>query len=217
MSSTAETDVPTAPLTGAELLAAINPRLSERGARICLRPDLLTDWETLTEELGEASAEADRAHRSSTTKLGAKSSSALRDLAEKVQAVEEQIAASEVRFVFRAMAKDRWQELCDQHPPRPTDQVDQYVGYNRVAVADAAVRAALISPVFEDCTKPGCPHVECGSWQQFLSVCNPSEWGELRNVVDTLNGVVTGAPKSELASQILGGAGGASRRPRRGA
>jgi hypothetical protein len=42
-------------------------------------------------------------------------------------------------------------------------------------------------------------------------VCNPSEWGELRETANVVNGAVTDLPKSHLASQVLAKPGTASK------
>lgn len=197
--------------TGAELLAQIKPRLREKGTGICLRPDLLDEWEDEDQKLTEM-----RAKDQANPRLAAGVSAATKKQAQKVRELEEQIDATELRFVFRALPKDQYQALKDANPPRPDDQVDLFAGYNRVAVGDASVRRSLISPVFEDCTQgtpeEPCPHTDCGSWQQFLAVCNTSEWDELRRTADEVNGAVLSAPKSRLASQILDKGGATSRR-----
>jgi hypothetical protein len=43
-----------APQSGAELLARIRPRFREESTQICLRPDLLDEWEEANTALGEA-------------------------------------------------------------------------------------------------------------------------------------------------------------------
>lgn len=196
--------------SGAELLAKVRPRLRERGVFISLRPDLLDEWDKLTDELAEAEAEAPGNQRLAA---GA-STAAAKKIAKKIQAVEQEIEDTQIRFLFRAMPKDQWQALCDQHPPRVGNQLDGYTGYNREAVVDAAIRESLVSPVFTDCSNPGCDHSACGSWQQLEAVCNPSEWAALREAVDEVNSAVKNAPKSLRASQILD-SGGTASRPRR--
>lgn len=200
-------------MSGAELLAQIKPRLREKGTGICLRPDLLDEWE----EANTALAEADGAQEPGQRLAGGAPKASVRKLAEKVQQIEDDIAANEIRFVFRAMPKHQWQTLCDQHPPRPGNQLDAFAGYDRDAVIDRAVRLCLVSPVFTDCGNDSCDHTSCGSWQQLEAVCNPSEWAELRHTVEEVNGAVKSAPKSPLASRILESGGRGSKQPKRGA
>lgn len=198
-------------VSGAALLARVKPTLHEKGVLICLIPGLVEDWE-------EADAELTGLQQTDSTnaRLGSGVSAVTRKAAERVRDLEDQIEASQARFVFRAMPKDRWQALCDMNPPRPDDHLDIFMGHNRQAVSDAAVRVCLIDPVFEDCTKKDCTHTDCGTWDQFISVCNPSEWHELRSTCDQVNGVVTDAPKSVLASRILDKAASTSKPRKRG-
>lgn len=186
------------PTNGAELLARIKPQFREESTQICLRPDLLDAFEEADAELV-----ASRAADTAGNRLADGTSAKTRKLAEKVVALQEQIDDTAITFRFKAMSKDKWRALCDSHPPRPKDQLDQAVGYNRDAVLDAAVPMSLIDPVFASCEKGGCDHEECGSWEQLVKKLNPSEWRELTDTVNSVNRGVVDAPKSVLASLIL--------------
>jgi hypothetical protein len=201
-----------APLNGAELLARIKPRFREESTQICLRPDLLDEWGEADEAL-----KASKAKDMVSGRLAGGVSAETKKLAKRVQELEEQIEQVAITCRFRAMSKDRWQALIDNHPPRAGDQMDLFAGYNRDAVLDAAVRVCLIDPVFADCTQEECDHTECGTWQQFAASCNPSEWKELKDTVNSVNRGVVDLPKSVLASQILSSPGSGSRRRARGA
>ncbi len=187
--------------SGADILARIKPTRGTAEANICLRPDLLDRWSDLDTEL--ASLRAENAERASTMSTAKRSTKVEREKAEEIQAVEAEIEAATVTFKFEAVSRDAYNALLDAHPPRKGNQFDMMSGYNRAAVEDALVRASLIDPLFEDCSTKGCDHSECGSWQQFLEVCNPSEWAELRQATNEANGSVSSAPKSLLASQVL--------------
>jgi hypothetical protein len=185
--------------SGAKILEQIQPRKRVGVAHICMRPDLIDAWEKKNDELN-----ASKAEDSGNSRLGAGGASAkTRKLAEEVRALEEQIDESDIAFTFESMSKARYAELCDENPPRDKNVLDFTVGYNREAVADATVLECLIDPVFEECTTKGCKHTDCGTWQQFLTICNPSEWQELVRVAQEVNEVVTESPKSLLASRIL--------------
>lgn len=195
----------TTPQNGAELLARIRPILATKSTQICLRPDLIEAWEKADDALTEARAKdftpgegrmADRREESADTKK----------LAKKVQALEAEILDHAITFKFQALPKDKWQALCEQHPPRKDNNVDQFVGHNREAVEEAAVRECMIDPVFDD-----------ASWAELMAVCNPSEWSELRQAVREVNGSVTDLPKSRQASQVLAKRGPTSKQPARGA
>jgi hypothetical protein len=181
-------NTPHTPQSGADILARIKPRLREESTWICLRPDLLSEWEKLDEELTET-------RQANAAKPGRMTDKANPDevaIAERIQAIEAEIEATQLRVTFRAMPKDEWQVLCEQHPPRKDMTTDLYVGYNVDATEDAAVRACMVDPEFDD-----------ASWAEFVKVLNPGEWNELRATVRSVNRGVTEAPKSNRAALVL--------------
>lgn len=184
------------PLNGAQLLADIKPRLREADARICLRPDLVDAFVAAEEALLRS-----QAGDAGNQRLGSGVSAETKRLAKQVRELEAELDKSEVRFLFRAITKARFNEITDSHPPREQNMFDLTVGYNREAVDNELVRACLIDPEFDD-----------ASWQQLLEVCNPSEWEHLTDVVRECNGVMKYAPKSAAASAILDKPSAASRR-----
>ena len=194
------------PQNGADLLARIKPQMREESTQICLRPDLLDEFEAADAELVKSRA-ADLAGN----RLADGTSAKTRKLAEKVLGLQEQIDGTAITFRFKAMSKDRWRALCDAHPPRPKNRLDASVGYNCDAVLDEAVRLCLLDPVFDMCEKPECDHEACGSWEQLVKKLNPSEWNELTETVNSVNQGVVDAPKSVLASQILARRGNTSK------
>jgi len=190
----------TAPQSGADILARIKPRLREESTQICLRPDLLDAWEEANEEL-MASQQEDIAAR----RLASGTSEGTRLLAEKVQQIEAEIEENALRVTFRAIPKDEWTLLCEQYPPRIGNEIDAIVGYDRDGVADASVRACMVDPVFDD-----------ASWAEFVKVCNPGEWNELKNVAAQVNRAVTSVPKSAWAERALSKRAGGSKPPASG-
>lgn len=192
--------MPEEPQSGAEVLARIRPTRREESTFLCLRPDLLDAWEDANNRLAELQTED-----AAGARLGTGVSAATKAAAKRVKELEDEIEATQIKFTLRAMSKDQWRVLCDANPPRKENQMDQYVGYDRDAVLDAAVRECLVDPVFDD-----------ASWAAFLDVCNPSEWAELRSTATSVNRSVTDAPKSALASRILDKPANASKQRARG-
>lgn len=185
------------PQSGAEVLARIKPRLREEATYVCLRPDLIDEWEDAEQALREAM----QPQEGRPGRLGEGGKSAdTQALAEKVQSLEAEIEASQMRVAMRAMPKDAWIALCEEFPPREGNQFDSMQGYNRDAVVDAAVRECIVDPAFDD-----------QSWADFIAVLNPTEWAELRSLVNRVNRVVTEGPKSALAVSVLTRHAGASR------
>jgi hypothetical protein len=180
--------------SGAEILARIKPKLDEDWVEVCLRPDLVAKHEELDSDLEDsqiADASAQKGPRRNSTKPAGPSPRTL-ELLEQVEAVEAEMAESAVRFDFRALPKDKFRALCDQHPPRKDDLGDQSVGYDRVGLGDALVKTCMISPVFD-----------AEAWEQLVDVVSIGEWNRLRARAEKVNGsVVTESPKSGLASAI---------------
>lgn len=176
------------PQNGADLLARIQPKLNEASTELCMRPDLLEAWEQADEALTTARTADAGSGRLADGGVSQKTKRA----AKKVKDLEKEIAANAIKFHFRAIPNYQWRELCDKHAPRENNRIDAFYGYNRDAVLDDAVRLCLTDPVFDD-----------ASWGEFLKVCNPSEWAELREMVEMVNRGVTAPPKSQLASQVL--------------
>lgn len=179
----------TVPETGAEILARIKPKLDEDWVEICLRPDLAVEHEELDSDLQES--KINDAKRPLRNGMEAPPSEKTVDLEARVLALEEEMIESSVKFAFRALSRDKFRALCDQHPPRRGDQYDTAVGYNRSGLGDALVRASLVEPEFDDT-----------SWAELLEVVSVGEWNRLQQVAEKVNGrVVTESPKSLWVSR----------------
>lgn len=189
-----------APTSGADLLKRIRPVLGEESVEICLRPDLIEAWSTANEELQALAAQGMKGAR-----VGSKPKAQI-DLAKRVQSLEAEIEANSAVFRFQALPKDQWRALCDNCPPRQNNDVDQWVGYNRDAVLDLAVRESLVDPVFDD-----------KAWAELAQVINGGEWNELCKTANSVNRGVVESPKSVLASLILAKPGPGSKQRNPGA
>lgn len=195
----------TTPRSGADILAQIKPVLRVESTHLCLRPDLIEEHARLEQELNEIEVATHDEDGKRTGRLAGGTASRARELAKQITDLEEQIEATRVEFTFRAMPHHQWQALCDKNPPRENNQVDAFYGFNQEAVYSEAIRLSLIDPVFDD-----------DSWKQFVDVCNPTEWRELRDMVQLVNRSVSDAPKSPLASQVLARRGSAQKQPKPG-
>ena len=179
-------DIQAAPVNGDDLLARIKPKLRRIRHQVCMRPDLLDDWQDAADALEQAR------DASLPDRLSSDDTSVLRGYAEKVKAIEDEMDAVSPWFEFEALSIPEYQALVSEHPPREGDQMDLYAGHNRDAVLDALVRQCLIDPVFSD-----------EGWAKFLETCAPSEWSALRVAVTEANGGTVKPPKSRLASRLL--------------
>lgn len=177
-----------APVNGDDFLARVKPVLKEHRVQICLRPDLVQRWEQLNEQLAESRAQSAGGRLSD----GKAATAAQKKLAKDIVALEAEIDAASAWFTFRALPAADFRALCAEFPPRKDNQIDQITGYDRDAVADALIRRCLVDPVFSE-----------AGWAEFMSVCAPTEWQELRDGVFEANGGTEKAPKSRLASEVL--------------
>jgi hypothetical protein len=205
--------------SGADLLRKIQPVKRREETQICFRADLIKEFIREDQILGEMQVE-DQAKAGKRLASGGFSDDTKKQ-ARKVRKLEKAIEDNSMDFEFESMGKDRWRELCDDNPPRQGNQMDSFIGHNRDAVLDVAVRECLVSPTFEDCaniptTPPDCPHTGCGSWQELVIRLNPSEWQELKDTVARANSAVVDDPKSAAASRVLGTPNGTSRSRGRG-
>lgn len=191
------------PVSGADLLKRIRPTLAEESHQVCLRPDLIEAWEEANGQLQELVAKAARTEAGQQgARLSQKPNTAQVKAAKAVQDIEAELDASSPWFRFRALPKDVFRALCDDHPPRRDNQVDQMTGYNRDMVLDEMVRASLIDPVFDD-----------ESWAELTATLASGEWDELRKVSNHVNRGVVEPPKSVLASRILARPNSGSKSP----
>ncbi len=108
-------------------------KLPEHTVRLCLRGDLAAEHERLDAELEalrgwEPSSIADEDPR--------------RELAERVQAVEAEMADSETVFTFRALGRRKYRELIDAHPDPKGEGL-----FNVDTFPPALIAASCVDPV----------------------------------------------------------------------
>src|SRR5687767_4497145 len=114
------------PRSGADVLARIKPVLAERREQVILRPDLIEAWRDAHEAL-EAQQAQDQ--QGPPGRLADKPSKKQQELAERVQALEDEIEDLALWVTFRALPKPSWQALIEDHPPRKDNMPDQMMGY----------------------------------------------------------------------------------------
>lgn len=207
-------DVPDLPKSGAELLQSIKPVKRRGHTYLCLRPDLLNEWEALTHELQMEAAQSTASNRLGGGGVAAKTP-AMKAKAKRIVDLEKAIDAAQVKFVMESMPSPEFNRLKTENPPRDGVVIDTFFGYDKAAVSALSIRECIIDPIWEDCESVDhpervCDHSDCGSWQQLVTLLNPSEWQELETLWASVNGAQVMPPFSELAHLILE----PSRRPR---
>jgi hypothetical protein len=102
--------------------------------RVCLREDLYAEHRRLVSEL-------DRLEH------GDAGDDQVVAAAEAVQAVEADIAAASVDFVFAGIGRGAWTRLLDEHPPTAEQRADSpRLDHNPDTFPYAAIAASLIAP-----------------------------------------------------------------------
>lgn len=126
----------------AELDALLDSaQLPEATEDICLRGDLVAEWEATEKQLREAKA---------TTTHTLAGSSEVRDLSRRVRELEEQMRGSTITVKLRAHPRPDWAKLVAAHPPREGNKGDKVMQVNQETFYDALVKASIVEPAMDD-------------------------------------------------------------------
>jgi hypothetical protein len=125
-------------------------KLPEKTVPICLRGDLVAEFED-AERLLEAASE----HRNDSLDGGGD----VGELAERIEALREQMREDTYTFRLRALPKRDFRALVSDHPPRRVTneagdeefhQQDRFLGVNFETFFDALIRASVVDPELDD-------------------------------------------------------------------
>lgn len=120
-------------------------KLPERVTPVCLRPDLVAEYEEL---------DGQRVNAEKATADSLAGNSHVRELADELAALQEQMTDSTVPFKLRALSRNKFRGLAAAHPPRKDEDgkvLDaDVVGVNEATFPEALVRACLVDPVLDD-------------------------------------------------------------------
>ena len=184
-------------------------KLPESTVPICLRGDLQAQFEQAERDL----AEAQRRPVDSLAGTGT------RAIAERIEALREQMQEHTVDFRLRALHRHAWKALRDKHPPRrkddgSLDERDAFVGANLDTLFEELIRVSLVEPELDDddwrtllgdsdeerrrCEAEGLP-VEEGT-------LTDRQWNQLADAAWTLNRGEVSVPFSRAASKIMNSA-----------
>lgn len=161
--------------------------------------DLVTDL-SLQEQYTQALRDLDAARAGQpVVAMEVGESSAVKDAAEHVQALESEMTASTLRFTLEAVQRLRWNEHIATHPPREGNPQDEAQGVNVESLDELipesikAVHDADGKPVdFDPKTEwaPLSKEISDGQWSDFISELIAVNRG-------------SGAPKSQVASLVM--------------
>ncbi len=145
MTSTEATDVAAPTPGGIDIDALIDAaQPAQRSIALCLRGDLVSAYEELERRLEDADA-ADS--RDSLAAGGPQAA-----IVAEMDALREQMKASTITVVMRAMSRKAFRKLADQHPPKrdeegKPDPDDARAGFNTDTFHEPLIRACWASPV----------------------------------------------------------------------
>lgn len=182
-------------------------RRAERSVPVCLRADLVAEWEAADRDLKRIQAQDD------DSKEGAGTG----ELIERIQALEAQMAEHTDEYRLRALPRHKFRKLVADHPPRLDEQgdpirADAVLGLNRDTFFPALIRLSVVEPVLDD-----------DDWRWLLGddtddtddgddgeegVLTDRQFGDLEDVAWFLNRGEVDVPFSRAASLMSRNSGG---------
>jgi hypothetical protein len=159
-------------------------RRPERTVPLCLRGDLQAEVEDLERQLRQAElAVADKLSD------GAEAHT----LAERIEAIREEMKDSTVVFRLRALPRKAYSDLVSAHPADGDDEVDQAFGFGASTFFPALIQASAVEP-----------ELEPEQWDSLLDdTLTSRQFDELVDAVLALNRRPVDVPFSHAASRIL--------------
>lgn len=133
------TDQPTDDFSIEDVFA--DAQLPKRSVPMCLRGDLVAEWQDLERRFKQANQAANE----EDTLASANSAEAI-ELARQMADLEEQMRAATRVFRLQGLPRSKWRELLNAHPPREGDEQDAQTEFNRETFPIAAVAACCVVP-----------------------------------------------------------------------
>lgn len=162
-------------------------RMPERTVPICLRADLVDEFEALEAQLAEAQAKNVRDPRINA-------SGEARGIAEAMEALRAQMLDSSIDVQLRALPRKEWDALVKRHPARQGNEEDTVAGLNVDTFYEAAIRACWVEP----------SDLEPADITELLDRrTTAAQYRELTNAVLALNIRKVAVPFSSRASRTL--------------
>lgn len=164
-------------------------QLPERTVAVCLRADLVAEVEALDRELTEAQQ---------TPRDSLASGGRARDLAERIEALREQMLDHTVELRLRAMPRRVWRAFVAEHPPRKdpeSGEVDDRdtIGVNTETFWDELIRRSVVTPDLDD-----------EDWSRLLGeILTDAQYNTLTDAAWGLNRREVDIPFSLAASKTL--------------
>lgn len=166
------------------LLAAA--RLPERTVAVCLRGDLVAEFEDVDRRLQALQG------KPSDSLAG----NGQAELVEQLEALQQQMREHTYPFRLRALPKHQFQRLLADHPPRRDEAgelvaVDAAIGVNTETMFTALIRACLVDPQLDDV-----------QWADLDGKLTDRQYADLSDAAWYLNRGEVSIPFSLIASQM---------------
>lgn len=125
---------------------------------------------------------------------------AVREAAERVQAIEAEMRSSTLTFTIRGLRRKVWVEFVESNPPREGNAGDKAYGIN-VSALDSVMPASIVAVVNHD----GSPKEfdAEAEWAELADDMTNGQWSDFANAVILVNHEVRSAPFSPLASAVI--------------
>jgi hypothetical protein len=168
-----------------EALAAAKPL--RKLVPICLRGDLVAEFEAAEAQL------VDLKRKENISAASLDDGEEQMVLAQRLEALTEQMKAESVPFVLQAVSRSEWVRLIAANPPRDGVEIDQRMGLNNDTFWPAVLRRCVVEP-----------EVTPGQWTQLLeSVLSSSQYEALTDAAWAVNRAEVSIPFSRSALLTL--------------
>lgn len=127
-------------------------------------------------------------------------STAVREAAEAVQAIEREMREHTVSFTLQALPRKKWAEFTAAHPPRPDNETDKLVDVDQSALDGAIVQMITEVKAHDGSDVPFTPAED---WVPLADEMSDGQWTQFALVVLALNNSSPAAPFSPAASLAI--------------
>jgi len=120
-------------------------KLPERSVPVCLRGDLVAEWEQAERDLERAQKQPD--HSKEGVGVGA--------LVERIEALQAEMSEHTEKFRLRALPRHKFRKLVIAHPPRKDGdeeirREDNQLGLNRETFFPELIKASVVEPELDE-------------------------------------------------------------------
>ena len=164
-------------------------KLPEASHPVCLRADLVADFEAAERELEAlrkkpnhgASLEGDGTGR----------------LVRRIEELQQEMEGAQITFRLRALPKSKWRQLVAAYPPRRDPETndpipeDVQIGVNREEFLDALLKVSIVEPEISE-----------EQWPDFLNKVTDRQYSDLCDEAWFLNRGEVSVPFSRAVSQL---------------